>query len=200
MTLPDPCCDPVPLDGPDSDAAGKRLALAGFVALWRGETVRIADLADDPIVVETLQRGGRVEIDDAGVLVGIHGLVARPTRHRIEHRGGAVHTWCALDAIGIPAALGVTAEAVTSCPGCDAELRVRLTDGRPEVDQGYVLWLPEGPCGHLVEDFCNHTNLYCTREHLDMTVQHAPGRVITVADTADIGRDTWADAAKAILR
>jgi hypothetical protein len=180
MTLPDPCCDPVPLDGPDSDAAGKRLALAGFVALWRGETVRIADLADDPIVVETLQRGGRVEIDDAGVLVGIHGLVARP--------------------IGIPAALGVTAEAVTSCPGCDAELRVRLTDGRPEVDQGYVLWLPEGPCGHLVEDFCNHTNLYCTREHLDMTVQHAPGRVITVADTADIGRDTWADAAKAILR
>ena len=52
----------------------------------------------------------------------------------------------------------------------------------------------------MVEDFCKHTDLFCTREHLDMTVQHAPGRVTTVADTAAIGRATWADAAKAVSR
>lgn len=58
-----------------------------------------------------------------------------------------------------------------------------------------MLWLPAGSCEHLVEDFCNHANLYCDRDHLDMTVWLAPGRAITVADTAENGRHTWGDAA-----
>jgi hypothetical protein len=146
---------------PGTNLAVQRFSVLGFVALWRGETVRATDLAEDPNVIEVLVEAGRVEIDGAGMLVGVQGLVTRTTRHRIEHERGAVHTWCALDAIGIPAALGIAAEAVTSCPTCDAELRVRLVDGQPHEEATFVLWLPEGSCGHLVEDFCNHANLYC---------------------------------------
>lgn len=113
VTEPDPCCDPVPLDGLASDPAVGRFGVLGFSALWRGERVLASDLAEDRSVIETLLRTGRVEVDDDGVLVGIHGLVTRPTRHRIDLDGGVVHTWCALDAIGIPAALGINASAVT---------------------------------------------------------------------------------------
>lgn len=193
-------CGPVSLDGPDAAAAAGRLGVLGFVALWRGERPAVASLCDDPAVVEAQMHAGRLEVDDAGLLVGVHGLVARTTRHRIDHAAGVVHTWCALDAIGIPAALAIDATAVTSCPTCHVELRVELREGEPvDTEEPLRLWLPEGRCDHLVEDFCSHANLYCSPEHLTATVpKGSPGRIVTVADVAAIGRQTWDDAAAAL--
>jgi hypothetical protein len=196
----DDCCAGVSLDGRDAAAAAHRLGALGFVALWRGERPNVATLVADAAVVEAQVRAGGLEVDASGVLVGVHGLVARTTRHRIEHAGGVVHTWCALDAIGIPAALAIVAAAVTSCPTCDAELRVAVHD-IVAVDGGlpWRLWFPEGKCDHLVEDFCNHANLYCNPNHLTKTVpKGSPGRMLTVADAAAIGRQTWQDAAAAL--
>jgi hypothetical protein len=194
------CRGAVSLDGHDAAAAARRLGVLGFVALWRGDRPAVASLSDDPAVVEAQVRAGRLEVDDSGVLVGVHGLVARTTRHRIEHASGVVHTWCALDAIGIPAALAIDATAVTSCRTCDSELRVVLRGSEPVDTAGPLrLWLPEGPCDHLVADFCNHANLYCSSGHLTATVPRgSTGRMMTVADTAAIGRQTWADAAAAL--
>jgi hypothetical protein len=67
-----------------SEAAARQLGVEGFVALWRGERVTVTDLCDDPMVIDAQVRSGRLEVDDAGVVVGVHGLTARPTRHRIE--------------------------------------------------------------------------------------------------------------------
>jgi len=190
--------DSISFVGPDSNQAARRFAIVAFAALWRGERVRAIDLAPDQSVVETLTQAGRVEVDDDGVLVGIHGLATRPTHHRIEHDKGAVHTWCALDAVGIPAALGINAAAITSCPTCDAELRVRLVDGQLRDDSTFLLWLPDSRCEHLVQDFCNHANLYCDRGHLDTALQQGLGRAITVAEAAEIGRPMWADVAAVV--
>jgi hypothetical protein len=56
-----------------------------------------------------------------------------------------------------------------------------------------------GICDHLVEDFCSHANLYCSPEHVTATVpKGSPGRIVTVADVAPIGRQTWDDAAAAL--
>jgi alkylmercury lyase len=190
------CCEPVPFGA--RDAAARRLGVEGFVALWRGERVRVTDLCDDPMVIDAQLRAGRLEVDDAGVLVGVHGLTVRPTRHRIERDVAPVNTWCALDAIGIPAALAIDATAVTSCPTCGLELAVVLRGGDPVDTPGaWRLWLPEGPCDHLVEDFCNHANLYCSAAHLIATADMEQGRELTVADVVPIGRDTWADVAAA---
>jgi hypothetical protein len=185
----------------EEDEAARRLAVDGFMALWRGERRFIADLTDEPRVVDDLVAAGRLEVDEHGVLIGVHGLVTRPTRHRIAHTEGTVNTWCALDAIGIPAALGIDADAITSCPACEAELRVTLHRGVPVNDGAMRLWLPTGRCEHLVEDFCDHANLYCDHDHLSSAVAgQSAGRVIGVADVAAIGRRTWSDVADSIKR
>jgi len=99
-----------------------------------------------------------------------------------------------------PAALAIDATAVTSCPTCEVELRVELREGEPvDTEERLRLWLPQGRCDHLVEDFCSHANLYCTSEHLAATVpKGSPGRIVAVADAAAIGRQTWDDAAAAL--
>jgi hypothetical protein len=195
----DVTCGDLPA-GPEVSALGRRLRVAGFVALWRGERLSVADLADDTATVEALVDAGRLELDDQGVVVGVHGLAARPTAHRVEHAGGVIHTWCALDAIGIPAALALDAAVVSTCPACGAALQVTLDAGVPGDDGIMRLWLPGGQCTHLVDDFCRHANLYCTADHVASKVAPGtPGWAVTVADAAGIGRVEWADVS-AVLR
>jgi alkylmercury lyase len=190
------CGDPTA--GPKVPATGHRLLVTGFVALWRGEHPNVADLSD-AATVEALVKGGRLELDAHGVVVGAHGLSTRRTAHRIEHAGGVVHTWCALDAIGIPAALALDADAVTTCPTCGAGLRASLHGGVPADDGEMRLWLPGGECAHLVEDFCRHANLYCTADHAASSVATGtPGWAVTVTDAAGIGRVDWADVAQVL--
>lgn len=123
--------------------------------------------------------------------------MARPTAHRIEHAGGSVHTWCALDAVGIPAALGIDATAATSCPACGAELTLLLRSGAP-VGGECRLWIPSGECAHLVEDFCRHANLFCTAEHMSARLPQLAGRSVTVTEAASIGRTVWRNVADAL--
>ena len=184
------------LSRPFGTGAARQLGVRGFVALWRGERRAITELTTNLAMLGALKAAGSIELDDAGILVGAHGLTARATAHRIEHAGGSVHTWCALDAIGIPAALTLTATAVTVCPHCGNDLRVMLEAGRAHAQADVSLWLPGGPCSHLVEDFCRHANLYCSRDHLTAVVPpDRPGRAVDVAEAAAIGRLTWRDVA-----
>jgi alkylmercury lyase len=185
--------------GPRVPATVRCLPVEGFLALWRGQRPNVADLSDDAAAVEALVQGGRLELDDQGVVVGVHGLTARPTAHRIERPGGTAHTWCALDAIGIPAALALNAVAVTTCPACGAVLRVSLHGGVPADDGEMRLWLPDGQCAHLMEDFCRHANLYCTADHAaSKLAPGTPGWAVTVTDAAGIGRVGWADVAEVL--
>jgi hypothetical protein len=194
----DDCCEGIAIEGADVDGKLHRFGADGFVALWRNERVLASELADDPKIISSLQAAGRVEVDVEGVLLAVHGLAAHPTRHRIEHAGGVVHTWCALDAIGISAALGIDADAVTSCPTCKRELRVRLVQGTPDDMVPALLLLPKVSCDHLLDDFCAHANLYCDRAHLDASTGGRVGRAIGVAEVAAIGRRTWADVARVL--
>jgi hypothetical protein len=60
------------------------------------------------------------------------------------------------------------------------------------------LWLPGGPCSHLVEDFCRHANLYCSRDHLTAVVPpDRTGQTVDVGEAAAIGRLSWRDVAVA---
>lgn len=175
---------------------GLDLAVAGFAAVWRRAALRPEELVSDGTAVEVaaaLAAAGRAELDEAGRLIGIHGLTLRETRHRIEHVTGRHHTWCALDSIGIPAALGLDAVAVTDCPGCGHELRVDIVAGEPD-ETGVVLWLPGGSDEHLLADFCAAADLYCSEEHLRRVVESARvGTTVDVGSAATLGREIWAD-------
>ena len=161
------------------------------------ETVRRIAVVDE--AAEHLRARGRIELSGDGHLLAVHGLSRRSTAHRIRHDGGEVNTWCALDAIGIPAALAIDAKALTQCPACARALTVTLTGGIPAPLAGVVLWYPEtdGCGGHLLDDFCSGANLFCSTDHLQRWLGDRPaaGRDMTLDQVADVGREAWSDVA-----
>jgi hypothetical protein len=194
--------DDADLSRPAAEAL-RRLVIAGFHALWTGATVTLADLADGDAAALTeaarhLRARGRIEFAHDGQLLAVHGLARRATRHRVEHDAGIVNTWCALDAIGIPAALAIDARAVTQCPTCGRELVVTLTRGVPQAAAGPVLWYPEASCGHLIDDFCSAANLFCSTSHLEewRGDNRSVGQVLDFDEVADLGRQAWRDVAQ----
>ena len=93
--------------------------------------------------IDQLLAAGRIELDETG-MVGAHGVTLRSTAHRIRHDGLETSTWCAFDAVGIPAALGVEPRSVSSCPACRRQLKVVIAAGVPADDP--LVWMPIGPC------------------------------------------------------
>jgi Alkylmercury lyase len=190
----DSCCEPLQVE---ATGAEHQLAVRGFVALWTGQRPSPDDLDADLATIDTMRRHGRIVLDPDGRIAGIHGLSARPTPHRIAHADQVIHTWCAFDAVGIPAALRLDARATTTCPTCGRPLEVSFTEGEPAADGELRLWVPSSPCDHVLDDVCAHANLYCDTQHL---ADHTPpaGTALTVPRAAALGRATWHDAATAL--
>lgn len=191
------CCD-AELLRRDLTNGELELVTAGFNALWRGERRDPAELLPTRPDAERLARGlatrGRAELDDDGRVVGIHGLTLRPTRHSFTVEGRDHQTWCAFDAIGIPAALRVGAVAHTDCPACHRAIHIRIDQGVPEPSET-VLWIPTTAEAHLMADFCASADLYCNLEHLEQIIDatRVSGDVTDLASAATLGGDTWAD-------
>lgn len=187
--------------------AVRRIAIGGFQALWSGRSVTLTELLGEDATelteaAEHLRLRGRIEVSADWHLIAVHGLCRRPTPHRIEHHDGVVNTWCALDAVGIPAALGVHARAVTRCPTCQEQLTVRIAAGVPQPLGEATLWYPEFSCGHLVEDFCSGANLFCSTDHLERWAgdSRLVGQPMTIGEVAELGRECWAEAAAQLRR
>jgi hypothetical protein len=200
-----------------SDPALERaLRRAGFAALLAGRCQTVAELAAAAgisvdaaaSVVRALVAAGRATTTPDGRLDGIAGVTNRPTRHSVERAAASaielpagpgapvlarISTWCAFDAVAIPAALSWWATAVTTCGFCGAELRVALVDGVPDGDAWG--WLPPGECEHVLRDFCATADLFCHRGHLDLWRAGAdpPGEPRPVIDLAELGRAAWED-------
>jgi alkylmercury lyase len=193
----DSCCEPlVQVEATDTE---HQLAVRGFVALWNGQRPLPGDLDADPATIQVMQQHGRIVLGPDRRIAGIHGLSTQPTPHRITHGDQVIHTWCAFDAIGIPAALGLDALASTSCPVCGRQLRVTFTNGEPAADPELRVWLPDTGCDNVLDDICAHANLYCNPQHL---ADHTPppGRALTIPQATAAGRATWNDAARALTR
>ena len=97
------------------DAATVRQA--AFARLRTGTAVSMAQLAADtglPSVrvdaaLAALVAIGTATFDEQLCVVAAGGLSLAPTAHQLHLDGVDLWTWCAFDAIGIPAALGVDA-------------------------------------------------------------------------------------------
>src|SRR5262249_38744406 len=176
------------------------------VALLSGAPVTVRQIADRRKVplapvqaaLDQFVSAGAAEVFGDGEIVGAHGLTTDATRHALAVSGRVLHTWCALDVVGIPVALGLDAIASTTCPTCGNRLDVPVREGRTK-PLPYVLWLPAGNCVHLIRDFCSVANLFCNAEHADKWRQHAGdvhGRLVSLAELEDIARAAWADVAE----
>lgn len=181
------------------EEAVRRLA---FRTLRRGEVASPAAIAESAGLsvgevddaLQSLASGGQVELDEDGRVVGSAGLTLLPTPHRLTLAGVPLHTWCAIDAIGIPAALGQDALATTSCPRCGRELRIEFERGRPASEPGFVAWLPTDPCSNVREELCAQANLFCDEEHLRSWRAGSGdprGEVLSLSQVEALGRESW---------
>src|SRR5581483_3377736 len=131
-------------------------------------------------------------------VVGAAGLSLVPARqHRLTLGGRAFWTWCAVDAVGIPAALGADAVVETTCHGCGVAVRVVLRAGaaaeasHPDAR----LWNAEHQPGRsMAGGTCGLMNLFCTPAHLDAWLGAHPGErgaAVDLAGAAALGRAWW---------
>ena len=193
-----------PLAGADpAVGAVRREAFAALIAgapVDADELARAADLSKANVehAIAQLHAAGALELDPDGRVTGAHGLTHRQTQHAIVTPQRTWHTWCALDAVGIPAALGLDAEVHTRCPTCDGAIVLEIRSGTAIAphDTEPMLWLPGTPCAHVMNDFCAAANLFCNREHLEVWRARAanpPGAAVTLTQAENQGRRVWAD-------
>lgn len=81
----------------------------------------LSQLHAQGLIVHDPQRGG---------VVGAYGLSLQPTPHVLELGAIRLYTWCAFDAVGIPAGLQADAAVRGQCFHCQQELRVRYEIGQ----------------------------------------------------------------------
>jgi alkylmercury lyase len=182
-----------------------RVRRAAFDALWEGTAPQLSTLAAAAtqeisytrrVVAQLVAAGiATIEGDLAGdpVIVGADGVTVRTTPHRLVFRDREVQTWCAFDAVGIPAAFGIDAVAHTACPTCGEALHIVLPNGEAPGGSPVVGWWPHAPQGPVNETFCPTASLFCSRAHLDtwLATANAPGEVLPLIELADRGRVTW---------
>ena len=72
------------------------------------------------------------ERDEQGNIVGVFGLSQRKHPHQFKVNDRTLSTWCAWDALFLPAMLGQTATVESACPVTQAVIRVKITPEKIE--------------------------------------------------------------------
>jgi hypothetical protein len=187
------------------DAAIRAVRREAFRGLLEGHALAAQEIATTAMLskertetaIAELRATGALELDPDGHVVGAHGLTQRATEHFIITAERVWHTWCALDAIGIPVALNLAAEVRTRCPTCAATIVLVVRDRAPVATEATpVLWHPGGQCTHVMDDFCATANLFCNADHLEHWHAQAgepPGQTLTISEAADVGLRVWSD-------
>ncbi len=123
-----------------------------FRTLLDGRPVTVTELPAalrlPPAVVEAAvenltNRGTMVVDSNTARIVGVRGLSLVEASHRFTLEGRQLYAWCAVDAVGIPAALGADARIDSHCHHCRAPLTLELKGGRVEAPDGLVIWAVE---------------------------------------------------------
>lgn len=186
----------------DTKTDATALVSAAFQAILAGDTPSISDLASTTAISSSdLNRliGRSLMLDADGRVVAAAGLSLVPARqHRLSLRGRQFWTWCAFDAIGIPAGLGEDAVAETTCQQCGTAVQVEFREGRL-VRASHAdarIWDAERMegCGTAGPPHCALMNLFCSAEHLaDWAAAHPGerGQIRTLAEVCELGRAEW---------
>jgi hypothetical protein len=124
-----------------------------FNELLKGEQIGIEELSlltklpPDQVCTyaNSLVEKGMLVFNKEGAIVGSHGLSLIPTDHCISINGRKLFTWCALDAIGIPAALSSDARISSSCFHCHEPIEITMVQGEVQKSSGndVCIWVVE---------------------------------------------------------
>lgn len=118
-------------------AKEKAIRRIAFFRILDGNRTTINELSIKSGLSETevmktvigLKEVGTLVLDDEGVIVGSHGLSLVPTEHSLVINNHNLYTWCAVDAIGIPAALDFDAKISSKCAQCHVPIKIDMVKG-----------------------------------------------------------------------
>ena len=170
--------------------SGEAITLESIAEVTRITGDRLAVLLDD------LDRAGRIRRDEAGRVVGSAGLSVVPDRHEIEIEGRRFWTWCAYDILGIFGALQATGRASSPIPGTRDVIHLDFTGGRPQKSNA-VLFRPDTElmscCENVYEEWCPNSNLFADRASAQKwaTEHDLQGRVLTLTEASELATEEW---------
>lgn len=160
-----------------------------------------ADESSVAAALDGLAGQGRIDRDTAGRVIGSAGLTLGDGPHGLEMEGHAFRTWCAFDALGIPAALSVDARIESGCGVCGRRIDVDLRAGRPIGESEARLWLSAGGAD-MRADSCTPTVLLCSDAHARVWAERQAdhGQTLLLDEATEEGARHWRSAAAAAAR
>jgi Alkylmercury lyase len=198
----------LPLNATDDPlSAAVRARLFGLL-LHIGRPVTAAELGTpgdtthDEVrgAIDALVVAGRVTMVEDQV-TGSLGLSVTATRHRLDLPHGTRHTWCALDAVGIFGALGVSGRISSTTPDGESVV-LELADGIPLGSATVAVLLPPRMSGPTVRCWCPLVNFFTSVDRATAWsgANDVPGEVLTLPVVAEVGTRLWRDALDAADR
>lgn len=187
----------------------KQVRTAAFRAIYRGIRPTPAQLAGDlglsieevNAAIGSLVQLGLMTLDEAGRVTGSHGISLIPSVHRIVFNVGERFVWCAVDAVGIPAAMGLDAEIESRCFACGHPLTLSIMAGRPygEASMFLRIGIAVGSrTGKVIENVCPMLNFFCSDRHARQWSNGVVGSaVLTIEQAAEMSRRAWVDVSPA---
>jgi len=107
-------------------------------------TLEIPLTAVERAVDHLVERGTMERHADSGELVAARGLSLVETPHRLIIDGRPLYAFCAIDAVGIPAALQVEAQVESRCHVCGAPVSLTLRGGKvTNASPAALIWAAE---------------------------------------------------------
>lgn len=131
------------------------------------------ELAMDPTIVQELlqkfEKKGHLILAENGEISGAYGVSSTATSHSIVFGNKPVHVWCAIDSLGIPLTLNRDASVNSRCLYCKSPVNIKIEEQKlAEYNPETVIFMGfAGNIQKVSEDFCPHTNFFCSGEHLD---------------------------------
>ena len=141
----------------------------------------------------------KCELDTNGNIVGILGLSQRRHPHQFKVDGRVLSTWCAWDALFLPALLGKTAAVESTCPATQASIRARITPNKVENIQPpetvVTIALPKVTgrkfeSAEIRNTFCCHVHFFVSQAAAAewISAKNHKLNVLSVEDGFELGR------------
>lgn len=172
--------------------AGHPLAPAELAAV-----VGVTEAEIEPVLAD-LQAKRCIRRDEQGAVIAARGLMVQPSAHRLVTDHGTVYTQCSVDAIGIPAALGIEATVEDECALCHRPITATV-QGKQAVSlqPAEAVVVMAKACSSRsgeIPTMCQETNLFCSAAHAQQWQQEQatlPSVVVTAADAVTVGQAIW---------
>lgn len=144
-------------------------------------------------VLDDLERRGQLARDATGRIIGCAGLSVAATQHELWIGAERRWAWCAIDAVGIVAALQTDARIISQDPQTGRPVEIVFQDGQSQ-SLDAVLFIADPSSVHsAVQDWCPSVNFFETSEAATAWAgEHGvSGSTISLPGTVDLVGDRW---------